>query len=106
MVVINKILSNKLKNIGVKRRITLSEINNILKYYEKYFKVYYNDKNMWKINKSIFKIYFLNHTKRKYMSDFVKISDKDYKSEVDVKGEILHFLIKSEFIDTNDINNI
>jgi len=106
MDVINKILSDKLKSIGVNDNdLSLSQINNILSYYIKYFKVYRN-KNTWKINKSIFKIYFLNHTKRKYMNEFIKISNEDYKTEVDAKGEILYFLIKSEFIDVNDINNI
>jgi len=152
MNVINKILANKLKKIGVKRHseffyikkdkisrlctktknnnyliikglkttkiipktedisitsaLSLSEINDILKYYTNYFKIYFDiDKNVWKINKSIFKIYFLNHTKRKYMDDFVELSNKEFINEVDVRGEILLFLIKSEFINTNDINN-
>ena len=106
MDVINKTLNNKFKKIGVKSELPLSDNNIILKYFE-FFKVHYDiNKNSWKINKDIFKIYFLNYSRRKYMDEFIKISDKDYDTEVDAKGSILYFLIKSEFIDASDINNI
>lgn len=85
--------------------LTLSEINDLLKYYSSYFKTYYDEKkNTWMIDKNIFKIYFLNHSKRKYMDDFIKLSKKTFDKEIDLMGEFLLFLIKSEFIDINDIN--
>jgi len=97
----------KTKNVRVTSAFTLSEINNILKYYDNFFKVHFDiNKNIWKINKSIFKLYFLNSKRRKYIDEFIEISDKEYSNEVNAKGEILLFLIKSEFIDVNDINNI
>jgi len=81
---------------------TLSDINNILKYYDKYFTVYYDFSiNKWKLNKNIFKIYFLNHTKRKYIDYFKEYIDIEYDSEVDAKSNLLFFLIKSNFININ-----
>jgi len=123
--VISKDLSSRLNDVGIKQHsefyyidqditnddsgisaFTLSEINEFLKYYDKYFKVDFDiNTNSWKIDKNIFKIYFLNPNKRKYMGEFIEIHKKDYKTKVEVLGEILYFLISSNFIDSDDLNN-
>jgi len=100
---ITKIISKNDK-IRITSAFTLSEINNILKYYNNYFKIYYNfEDNTWKINKSIFKIYFLNHNKRKYINLFNDLINKKFNKEIDIKAELLYFLIITEFINIDDI---
>ena len=95
----------KHEDIVVSSAFTLSEINNFLKYYNQYFKVYFDfESNSWKINKTIFKIFFLNHKKRKYIKEFNDMIKRNFNSEVNTKSEILSFLIKTEFININDIN--
>lgn len=83
----------------------LSEINNMLKYYSRYFIVNYDvDHNHWKIDKSIFKIFFLNIYKRKNIGEAVDLIERDFSSEVEAKGELLYFLCFTEFLDVNDLN--
>jgi len=96
----------KIKNDNyISSAFSLSEINNFLKYYSKYFKTYYDfNLNSWKINKNIFNIYFLSYDKRKYLNNFIEISENTYDREVDLMGDVLHFLLKSKFINPNDIN--
>jgi hypothetical protein len=85
---------------------TLSEINFILKYYDKYFTSYYDiTKNKWYLNKNIFKLYFLNYSKRKYIDFYKNKIDIEYDTEIDSKSNLLYFLIKTDFISINDINN-
>jgi len=93
----------KNKELTISPAYTLSEINNFIKYYSKYFKVFYDvDKNGWVINKSIFKIYFLDYNKRKFIKYFDDLSKFTFDNEVDAKGELFYFLIISKFIDVED----
>jgi len=94
------------KNDTVSSAFTLSEINGFLKYYSKYFTTYFDVENScWKINKDILKLYFMNQSNRKFMDDFIDIHQREYTSEVEAKGELLLFLIKSKFINPEDLNN-
>jgi hypothetical protein len=100
---------NKSKKINYNDCIstfTLSEINFILKYYDKYFTCYFDiSKNKWFLNKNIFKLYFLNYSKRKYIDFYKNKIDIEYDTEIDSKSNLLYFLIKTNFISINDINN-
>lgn len=83
---------------------TLSEINNIIKYYYKYFNInYIFHEEKWIIDKSIFKLILLNYKKRKYIDDINKTIIKKYDFEIDAKGELLLLLLKINFIDINDL---
>jgi len=97
----------KTNEIKYKNRIstlTLKEINYYLKYYSKYFKIYKKN-NKWVLDKTIFKIFFLNQRKRKYFSEYSTLVNTDYQRQIDLKGELLYFLIISDFINIEDINN-
>jgi hypothetical protein len=99
----SKLIKND-KNITIIPTYTLSEINDTLKYYSKYFKVYYDiNEKIWKLDKTIFKLFFLNYNKRKYIKKFENIINKKYDKEIDIKGDLLYFLLKTDFISINDI---
>lgn len=85
---------------------SLSELNEILKFYHRYFIIDFNHtKNKWTINKSIFKIYFMDISRRGYINDFKEISNKEFENEVDAVGTLFLFLLTSKFINLDDINN-
>jgi len=103
----SKIIKHKDTNISnIYNTYTLSELNDIIKFYHRYFIIDYDYvKNKWIINKSIFKIYFMDIDKRKYIKDFDIVSNKEFDNEVDAIGELIIFLVKSKFINIDDINN-
>jgi hypothetical protein len=96
-----KINKKQCKNISPV--LTIEEINNILKYYEKYFKFDIVD-NKYQLNPTIFKIFFLNYKNRKYINKFNVLKNKKFINEVDAKGELLLFLLKTNFISIKDLN--
>jgi hypothetical protein len=81
---------------------SLSELKGVIKSYTKFFRIYYDDEKVsWVLDKSIFKLFFLDRKRILHIDEFNQIIKNIYTSETDLTGMLIYFLIKTNFIPLN-----